>query len=559
MNIEIFKSVILNIGLLIIIAQVLARIHLVKRFLVRQKHTLREQGIMIVIFGTISILSTYMGVDVHGAIANTRVIAVMAASFIGGPVVGIGTAIIGSLHRLLMDVNGFSALACSISTVVEGVIAAIAADYIKKNKYKESDLFLLTFLAEIIQMIIILIFAKPYTQAVALVRAIAVPMVLFNSIGMILFVGVFKYILIEQEYEIGKKVGLVFDITQKCLPLLRTGVYNEENCSRIGDIILDASKDMAILFTDKEKIISSNGKLSMLTKENRTLPEVVKNAIRDQTVCISEQTNQQDVLYNVYSKMVAIAAPLTRNSEIFGCLVVFTNKYKISLHSEIEFADGLSKLLSVQIELSQIEKQHQLLQKAEYHALQSQINPHFIFNSLNTISAFCREKPDKARELLVALATYFRNSIQTQDGFVSIYDEMDYVEAYLQLEKARFDDRLHITIEVPEGLECQMPCLLLQPIVENAVIHGAMKRKQGKVKISVTQEKNAVKISILDNGFGISQQIIEGLKNNTLGSTSIGLSNVEKRLCYIYGKEYGLNISSTLQGTSVYIYIPIRH
>lgn len=556
MDITIIKGVILNVGMLVLIAQLLARTRMVKKFVVRDTHTPLEQFEMIILFGVISILSTYMGIGVNGAIANTRVIGVMAGGFIGGPIVGIGTAAIAGFHRYLIDMHGFSALACSLSTMAEGIIAAFSAMYVRQNRYKETDLFLLTFLAEVMQMIFILIFAKPYSEALILIRIIAVPMILFNSIGMVLFVGVFKHILMEQEYEIGTKVGLVFNITKKCLPLLLSGLYNKETCSLIGSIILESTKDRGIIFTDTEKIISVSGKSLMQIKDNQPLPSIARKSIESISVCTSEESDTDDILYKPLGKMDAISAPLTKNGSVFGCIILFTNKYRISLHSDTEFIDGLSKLFSIQLELSQIERQQQLLQKAEYQALQSQINPHFIFNSLNTISSFCREKPEKARELLIALATYFRNSIQTEDGFVSIYDELDYVEAYLQLEKARFEDRLQVTMQIPDNLECEMPCLILQPIVENAVKHGAMKRKQGIVKIIAQKNSDGILISVSDNGHGISEDIIRKLRCNSLACTKIGLSNVEKRLRYIYGREKGLEITSTSDGTTIYIHIP---
>ena len=556
MDIEIFKGVIFNIGMLVLIAQILGRMRIVKKFVVRQKHTLRENMIMILIFGTISILSTHMGISVHDALANTRVIGVMAAGFIGGPVVGISTAIIASIHRYLIDINGFTAFACAISTLAEGIIAVSFTGYVKKTKYQESDLFLLTFIAEILQMVIILLIAKPYSHALELVRAIAGPMILFNSIGMVLFVGVFKNIILEQEYEIGKKVGLIFDITKKCLPILQTGLYDQDSCRSISKIILESTKDLGIIFTDTAEILSSEGKNLMYIPRHHEIPELARRTICSGSVCVAEETAPGDILSKAFQKSVAIAAPLRKNDKVFGCMIIFTNKYKISLHSDIEFADGLSKFLSIQLELSQIEKQQRLLEKAEFQALQSQINPHFIFNSLNTISAFCREKPGKARELLIALATYFRNSIQTQDGFVSIYDELDYVEAYLQLEKARFEDRLQIITEIPESLDCQLPCLILQPVVENAVKHGAMKRKQGTISITAEEQEDTVIISVSDNGLGIPEDLLLHLKANTMDCRKIGLSNVERRLRYIYGR--GLDISSTPEGTTVRLHIPLR-
>lgn len=556
MNVEIIKSIILNIGFLVILAQILARVKLVKKYIVREKHKTMEYIILIAIFGIISVISTYTGYGVNGAIANTRVIGVMAGGFIGGPIVGIGASIIGSIHRYAIDINGFTAISCAISTLIEGLISAVTAKQVKKNKYRSSDLFVITFIAELLQMIIILIFAKPYHEAVDLVRVIAVPMVIFNPLGMVLFVGVFNHMFKEMEYEVGSKVGLVFEISKKCLPLLQSGIYNKENCSKISDIILEYSKDLAVIFTDKENIICVKGKTLTSIGLNRYLPSLADEVLIKKKVCIAEQVSVDDVLYKPLEKMVAIGAPLMMHGQPFGSIIIFANKYKISYHSEIQFAEGLSKLFSVQFELAEMEKQQALLQKAEFKALQSQINPHFIFNSLNTISAFCREKPEKARELLIALATYFRNSIQTKDGFVSIYDEMDYVMAYLQLEKARFDERLNIIIDMPENIDCKMPCLILQPIVENAIKHGAMKRKQGEVKIIIKEEEEVIKISVIDNGFGIPQNIIHGLKYNTFDNGRIGLINVQKRLCYIYGENNGLDIETSTNGTVVNISIP---
>ncbi|WP_300382189.1 LytS/YhcK type 5TM receptor domain-containing protein [Clostridium sp.] len=556
MDIEIIRSIILNIGLLVVIAQILARFYKVKEYLVREKHTIKEQMVMIIIFSTISILSTYMGYGVNGALANTRVIGVMAGGFIGGPIVGIGTAIIAGVHRYAIDINGFTAIACCISTILEGIIAAYFSKYVKMKKYREVDLYFITFVAEIIQMLIILIFARPFTSSLDLVSNIAFPMVFINSFGLVLFVGVFKHIFIEQEYELGKKVSLAFDITKKCLPVISTGLYNEESCREIGKIILQFSKELGLVFTNTEKVIYKKGKFTIGSKES--LPNIAKRVIEGKKVFLQEEAKEEDIFYKVLDNMIAIGAPLIKNGKVFGTFIIFTHKYKLSLDPEIQFAEGLSSFLSTQYELAEVEKQRELTQKAEFHALQSQINPHFIFNSLNTISAFCREKPGKARELLIDLATYFRRSIQNKEGLVDIYEEMDYVKAYLQLEKARFEERLTLEIEIPDNLKCEMPCLILQPIVENAVIHGAMKRKKGIVKIIAKEDKGNLKVSVIDNGFGIPKEIIKGLESKVSYEGSIGLINVHRRLCYLYGDGHGLDILTSSEGTEINICIPIK-
>lgn len=555
MNIEIFKSILLNIGLLILLAQILARIKTVKNVMVDDTNSIKDQMFLIVVFSTISVISNYTGYNINGAIANTRVIAVMSSGFIGGPVVALGVAFIAGMHRYLIDINGFATLACTISTFIGGVIAATISVHIKENKYKSSELFLITFVVEVLQMMIILLLARPFEDAFFLVKNIFFPMTLLNSAGMVLFVGVFKNIIIEQEYKVGKKVSLTFNITKKCLPIIQTGEFNEENCNKIGEIILEFSRDMAVVFTNTERIISVKGEIELSSDKYDLMPEIAQKLFEKKEVIIAEKATEDDIFHEPLKKMIAICVPLINNNKAFGSLIIFSKKYRISYHSQIQFADGLSQLLSTQYELADMEKHRELLMKAEYQALQSQINPHFIFNSLNTISSFVREKPDDARELLISLATYFRNSIKTQDAFVSIYDEIEYVEAFLQLVKARFDERLDVSLDIPDGLDCMIPCLIVQPIVENAVFHGAMSRKFGKVLIKVIKRNNDVLISVKDNGHGMPEEVIEDLKNGITKNNSIGLANVHKRLCYIYGKDNGLDIISTPSGTTVNINI----
>ncbi len=553
MDIEIIRSVILNIGLLVIIAVLLSRFKMIRRFITGEKKSLVEQLVLIILFGLIGIISTVTGYEVNGAIANTRVISIVAGGLIGGPFVGIGAAVIAGVHRYLMDVEGLTALACAISTIVEGGLSALAYNHIKINKYKESEVFLLTFVAEILQMLIILLVARPFSEAWLLVRAIAFPMIMFNSIGMVFFIQIFKNIFIEQAYEIGKNTTMTFEITRKCLPILSKGVFEKENLDKIGDIILQYSGHLGVAFTSRHEVVSRIGKVTINEEELLTLAEEI---IKSKKIVSTDEEISHVIHFPLMKNKVAIGAPIYRNEEIIGTLMVVTHQYQFTYQSVSEFVEGLAQFFSVQFGLSEMVKQRELLRKVEYRALQSQINPHFIFNSLNTISAFCREKPDKARELLIALAHYFRNSIKTKDSCVSIYEEMEYVEAYMQLEKARFDDRLDLSVYIEENLQCQVPCLILQPIVENAINHGAMKRKQGKVRVEVVSRGNDVVITIKDNGHGIPEEIVRGLNEEKSSNTGIGLSNVNRRLQYMFGQSRGLIIQTSKEGTIIEIRVP---
>ncbi|MFH5836707.1 LytS/YhcK type 5TM receptor domain-containing protein [Proteiniclasticum sp. C24MP] len=554
MDIEIIRSVILNIGLLVIIAVMLSRFRMIRRFITGERKSAGEQIFLILLFGIIGIISTLTGYEVHGAIANTRVISVIAGGIIGGPVVGIGASIIAGLHRYFIDVNGITALACAISTMVEGGLSALAYNHIKVNKYKESEVFLLTFVAEILQMVIILIVARPFSEAWSLVSAIAFPMIMFNSIGMVFFIQIFKNIFIEQAYEIGKNTTMTFEITKKCLPILSKGSYEKESLDRIGEIIISNSGYPGVAFTTGQEVISSSGKVSR--KDHEELIRMAGVIMERRTVVSTDEGHNEHLNLPFMKNKVAIGAPIFRNDEIIGTMILFTNKYQFTYQSVSEFVEGLTQFFSVQFGLAEMVKQREILRKVEYRALQSQINPHFIFNSLNTISAFCREKPDKARELLIALARYFRNSIKTKDSCVSIYEEMEYVEAYMQLEKARFDERLELHMHVEKNLDCQLPCLILQPIVENAIIHGAMKRKKGEVSVEVVSLGEDVIITVKDNGHGISQEIVSSLNDENPSNQYIGLSNVNRRLKYMFGVDRGLKISTSDEGTTIEIKAP---
>ena len=210
--------------------------------------------------------------------------------------------------------------------------------------------------------------------------------------------------------------------------------------------------------------------------------------------------------------------------------------------------------------IGQIAENQLLAAQLQIRYLQSQINPHFLFNSLNTISYFCREKPEKARELLLALSSYFRSMLEDTDYMVTLDTELEHVKAYTMLEEARFEKRLSIEINAdPEALRSCVPNLILQPIVENAVHHGAMQREKGvgKVIVNVKREERSTRIDVIDNGPGMDYRIVQSLYGGEkVEHTGIGMMNVQQRLISLYGKSYGLQIVTSEEGTDVRMNIP---
>lgn len=198
--------------------------------------------------------------------------------------------------------------------------------------------------------------------------------------------------------------------------------------------------------------------------------------------------------------------------------------------------------------------------QSELAFLRAQIKPHFLHNALNTIIALCPRDPDKASYLLTELSYYLRGSFDFhhKQKFVPLQSELELVTAYVSIEKARFQERLNVEYEVDELVHAQIPPLIIQPLVENAIRHGAMKRIEGgNVNVQVTQDAHTIFIQVADDGVGIAEETLEGLLSEQESSTTrgVGLYNIHQRLKRIYGT--GLRIESMVdKGTKVSIQIP---
>lgn len=557
---DIFTSLLLNIGLLALIAQGLTKSERMKRIFFRDSGMSgkwKDKLTLAVIFGGISVLSTYTGVSVQGAIVNTRVIGVMAGGILGGPVVGIVAAVIAGSHRYLCDIGGLTAVACAVSTMVEGLFAAFFSGYVRKNKWRHRDLFFITAAAEVMQMVLILLIARPYEAAWELVKVIGLPMIIFNSIGVVIFIHMFNSILIQQDKKSADSVRKVLGITDQCLPYLRKGLYNVESLEKAARVIVDYTGEDGVLFTDWDRVLCTYACHPSLdfTKLNK-IPGMIMEAMNKDQVCLCESAGEDLEMEGCLKDHTMLTAPLRREREVIGSFTLFIHKYKISVDSDLDFVAGLANIISTQLELSEVQKQKELRQKAEFEALQSQINPHFLFNSLSTITALCRERPEDARELLVVLGDYFRNTLQTKSYMIDIQEELDHVRAYLRLEKARFEERLSIDIRVSEELHVEVPQFILQPLVENAVKHGAMKQEMGSVYISAVSNENGVWITVEDNGKGVPAEIIQALQEDSMPPEKVGLVNVHKRLKSIYGGTDGLHIQNRKEGTAISFLIP---
>lgn len=202
-----------------------------------------------------------------------------------------------------------------------------------------------------------------------------------------------------------------------------------------------------------------------------------------------------------------------------------------------------------------LEEHQRLLLKARMDALSSQINPHFLFNTLNTVSSLVRYDPDMARVVVIKLSSILRRLLRKQENFVPLRDELSFVDDYLDIEVIRFGrDKLQIQKQIDEAtLETFVPSMLLQPIIENSLKHGLAARLDGGyIKISSELRDGRVHILVEDNGVGIPEDQLPDVY-----AKGIGISNVHERLRVLYGDEFSMNISSKEgAGTQIRIELP---
>ncbi len=221
--------------------------------------------------------------------------------------------------------------------------------------------------------------------------------------------------------------------------------------------------------------------------------------------------------------------------------------------------DQFVRLLSAQLQLAELDQSRAHAAEAQLQALRAQVSPHFIHNSLTAIAGLVNTDPGKARELIATFAEFLRASFRERAELTSVAEELRLVEAYLELEQARFGSRFSISLNIaPEALPVRLPFLSIQPIVENAIRHGLESRPgDGTVRIVAENAGPEVAIFVEDDGVGIDPMLLERALSGGDTSSHVGILAVDTRLRSTFGQEYGLTIETGKNaGTKVTIRLP---
>lgn len=556
---ELLNSMSNKLGLIVLLAFFLSRSRFIKGYLQKITLTKRDQIIFSVVFGLIGIIGTYSGVPVNGAIANSRSIGVIVAGLFGGPYIGLFAGLIAGIHRMIIPDGRFTAIACGISTILGGLIAGFSKTYISKQQAKWFYGAILTIFIEAIQMGVILLIARPFDQALTLVQLIFLPMAFINAFGTGVFILLIQQIHDENEQNAAVKAGLALKIATKTLPFLRKGL-NTRSAYDTCEIIRSLTGVSAVAITNKTQILAHVGEGSDHHKSGADIhTNTTKQALSTGTLAIANNREEIECSHSKCKLQSAIVVPLYMKETIIGTLKLYKATENSITLSDIELAKGLAYLFSTQVELSQITYQEEMVVKSELRALQAQIHPHFLFNALNTIISYCRTDALKARELLIKLSEYLRTGFKTSENFIPLQQEIEHIKNYLSIEEARFSDRLQVFYDVDPDLVCDIPPLILQPLVENALKHGlAQKTSDGHLKIIVKQLPNVIQISIEDNGCGFDDEQKKKLMTSDPSIGGIGLRNVISRIRFIYGTQVDIQSEVNI-GTTITLFIPNTH
>jgi len=218
----------------------------------------------------------------------------------------------------------------------------------------------------------------------------------------------------------------------------------------------------------------------------------------------------------------------------------------------------------IKVLMSDLVEEHNAKRKSEFDTLQSQINPHFLYNTLDIIVWMIEnENSDKAVNIVTALAKFFRISLSKGKNIITVKDEVEHVRNYLMIQNMRFKNRFEYSIDVDEKvLSYSSLKLMLQPLVENAIYHGMeFMDGDGEIDVKVFKEDDSLYFTITDNGLGMSEDMVETLLSKDFvpskKGSGIGVKNVNERIKLYFGSEYGLKVESEPdEGTKITIHLP---
>ena len=369
---------------------------------------------------------------------------------------------------------------------------------------------------------------------------------------------------LEEEDERAALIEEILTLSSAMLEALRGG-YTEHAAKLICNMLLPYTSADAISVTDKEKVLAYVG---FLEEDYPTGCNIRSKATRSVLKTGRAKTilNEDEIGFTQAKHVInaAIIEPLVVARRAVGVMKFYFKDPNKVTKSQRMIVKGFSHLISTQIQAQETENQRRLNAQMEVKMLQSQINPHFLFNTINAIMSLTRTNPDQARVMLQDFAGFYRATLEQDQESISLADEIKNTERYASLQQMRFgEDRLTFeTIDKTQGLDnFQIPPFVLQPIVENSIVHAMPTSGQLKVEIEVEQKRKQLHIKVKDNGRGMKKETADNLfasKKVETEGLGLAMKNVHSRIKGFYGRRANIIVKSKrFVGTTTTFVLPI--
>ncbi len=328
------------------------------------------------------------------------------------------------------------------------------------------------------------------------------------------------------------------------------------SAQKICGLLLPSTAAIAVAITDKEHILGyaghdeSDNLSGSSIRTNATYATLADGKTR--VLFTPEEIGFPDGAHGICA---AIIVPLTIGKEVEGTLKFYYRRASHISETQKSIAVGFGQVLSTQLAAAAMEEKAALATKMELKMLQSQINPHFLFNTINTIASLTRTDPVQARTLLREFAKFYRSTLEDSADLIVFQREVEQTQRYFMFELARFgEDRLELVCDVdPDVADLMTPPFIMQPLVENAVRHALP--SEGKLTIHVSGQRSGddVVLSVSDDGNGMTEEARQNILHPE-SSTGMGIAvgNVHDRICGYYGQGSRMEVESELgRGTTV--------
>lgn len=357
-----------------------------------------------------------------------------------------------------------------------------------------------------------------------------------------------------------RQTDTMLQLATQTLECMGDGITSE-TAPEVCELLLPSTAAIAVAITDTEQILGYAGYQEAENPNGASIrTQATRATLQDGKIRILRSAEEIGFPSKSAGIQAAIIVPLSVSDDVVGTLKFYYRNAKYISETQKSIAMGLGQLLSTQMAAVAMEEQKKAATSMELKMLQSQINPHFLFNTINTIASLIRTNPDKARVLLREFAVFYRRTLEDAGELIEFEREMEQTRRYFAFEVARFgSERVELVENVePQVNEMLVPPFIIQPLVENAVRHALPSEGKLTIRVLGRVQGKDVRISVVDDGLGMTEEARQAIMHpESATGLGIAVKNVHDRIHGFFGKDAHMEVESTLgHGTTVMLVLP---